>query len=179
MEPSRALANLKVEGVGELITFSALVGETAAPQILRPIFERGAEQFADAIKAETPSYTGAMRNSVQAVLARNSKIAAAYATFDVKQAIEDRNRVRRVPVVNKARYPFIVIAGSAPHTIKGQNGKALLISGGEYLETVEHPGFKPNPIVDRAFKRVRGSVENSVSQEVAREFLALKARYNA
>lgn len=177
------MANIRIDGVSEVIQFCALVGDTAGPQILRPILERGAEVFAAAVREEAPKDTGALGQSVQAVLARNAGVARAYTTFDVDQAISQRNAKRsgsgRSPVENRDRYPFIVIAGTHPHVIRARRGGVLLLAGGQFASEVQHGGSDPNPFVDRAFRSARAAVAEQVTGEIAQEFLKLKARYNA
>jgi hypothetical protein len=176
-------ATIKVQNVSEVIQFCAKVGETGGPAVLRPILERGAETFAAAVRAEVPVDTGAMRDAVQAVLARNESIAKAYTTFDVARAIDERNAKRkssnRAQVDNKARYPFMVLAGTGPHVIRARNGKALLIAGGKLLKEVQHPGAGSRPAVDRAFRAARSRVADQLERDTAAAFLELKARYGA
>lgn len=177
------MANQKIEGVTEVIQFCAKIGETAAPDILRPILDRGAEIYAAEVRKETPSDTGAMAKSVHAVLATNPRVARAYATFDIEHAIKERNRVRvarkHAPVENDARYVFIVMAGSGPHQIKARKAKTLLLSSGGHRDEVNHPGTKANPVMDRAFRQAKDRVVSQVTKEIADEFLKLKAQYNA
>lgn len=175
-------ARLKIDGVSDVIQFLAAVGDTGGPAILRPILEDGARVMAQAIKAEAPVETGALRSAVTTSLASNPSKAIAYTTWDIDKALKARNQARtgrgRSPVGNKARYPFIVLAGSGPHRIVAK-GKPLLLAGGHFAREVQHPGIPSNPFVDRAFRRERSRVESLLSSRIAIEFEKLKARYGA
>lgn len=181
------MSAIKIQGIAEFTRLCLLIGEAAGASVLRPIIKRGADRFAESVKAEAAASrdTGATIESVEAHLVRNQSIAAGYATVDAKRAVQLRNRARqargRSPVDNDARYPFIVAAGSGPHLIVARNGKALLLGGAarnRAVRAVQHPGFTGTNFFAAGVRAVRSEVKKQLEDEVRQEFLKLAARYN-
>lgn len=178
------MSAIRVEGIAEFTALCARVGDAVGPRALRPIILRGAERFREAVKAAaTPaSDTGATVETVEAHLVQREDIAAGYTSVDAKRAVELRNRARQARgqalVDNKARYPFIVAAGSTGHTIAARNKRFLAIPGAHPVRSVKHPGFTGSDFFARGVRSVRGAVKSQLETEVRHEIVTLARRYN-
>lgn len=128
-----------------------------------------------------PRDTGALQETIVAQLVRNQNVAAGYTTVRAKAAMELRNERRqqkgRAAIENRARYPFILAAGSKPHVIRAKNGKALLVAGKNPVSEVQHPGTAPNDYFARGTRSAMPRAKSFAESEVRYEFEKLKAEY--
>lgn len=120
-----------------------------------------------------------------AKLVQNTSVAGGYASIDFARTRELRNQRRKArgkkPVVNKARYPFIVSEGAEPHRITARNGRGLLIGDREtkntIIESVFHPGFPGSNFFSIGVRNVRSSVRSQLVREIKAEFIELARRF--
>ena len=62
-----------------------------------------------------------------------------------------------------APYFIYVIEGTRPHIIRAKYKKALKVPGYGIFKSVQHPGTKANPFVDRAFTKMDGKIRERVN----------------
>lgn len=121
-----------------------------APGIVRSELEAGTRDATDAtrdaIRAETPTRTGALRGSI---VSRFSAVGSA--SFRGEVAVLNPG----------ARYGRFVNEGTRAHLIRPRYREALrFVSGGRtvFARSVRHPGTRPNPFWERGIARARPRV---------------------
>lgn len=62
-----------------------------------------------------------------------------------------------------APYVYIVLDGSGPHKIYPKNKKALRVPGYGVFKSVQHPGTKSNPFVDKGADKAMNDIERKVN----------------
>lgn len=85
----------------------------------------------------------------------------------------------RTIVTSSAPYTKYVIGGTRPHMIYPRNARALSFTiGGRrvFASRVQHPGTKPNPFHERAFKKAGGLVQGVLRKIGARVVSELAGR---
>jgi hypothetical protein len=95
------------------------------------------------IKNEAPRKTGRLKSSVQ------------------KQKFGSRGLV----FVSKAiaPYAFYVLEGTKPHKIVAKHKGALRVPGFGVFKSVQHPGTKANPFVDKGAQRAQGEIQQKIN----------------
>lgn len=143
-------ANVEITGLKELYDLLQDLPTKVEKNVMRGALRRGQNVFRDAAKSLITDRTGALSKSVR---------------IRFKTKSEKRGWVRSHLIAGDkdAYYAHIVEFGSAsyytgkgksigrPYTIKGRNGKALLIAGGNPVSSVTHPGARPKPFMRPAF----------------------------
>lgn len=94
------------------------------------------------ITNEAPRKTGKLKASVQ------------------KQTFGSRGLV----FVSKAIAPhaFFVLEGTRPHKIVAKHKKALKVPGFGVFKSVQHPGTKANPFVDKGAAKAQGDIQRKI-----------------
>ena len=94
------------------------------------------------ISNEAPRKTGKLKASVQ------------------KQTFGSRGLV----FVSKAIAPhaFFVLEGTRPHKIVAKHKKALNVPGFGVFKSVQHPGTKANPFVDKGAAKAQGDIQRKI-----------------
>jgi HK97 gp10 family phage protein len=143
-------ANVQIDGLKELYALLQDLPTKVEKNVMRGALRRGQTVFRDAAKALITDRTGALSKSVR---------------IRFKTKSEKRGWIRSHLIAGSkdAYYAHIVEFGSAsyytgkgktvgkPYTIKGKNGRALLIAGGNPVSSVTHPGARPKPFMRPAF----------------------------
>jgi hypothetical protein len=95
------------------------------------------------IQAEAPRKTGKLKASVQ------------------KQTYGSRGLV----FLSKAVAPHwvYVIFGTRAHIIRAKHKKALKVPGFGVFKSVQHPGTKANPFVDKGAQRAEGEIQQKIN----------------
>jgi HK97 gp10 family phage protein len=127
------MADSNIIGGRELDAALQSLSVKVEKNILRSALRQGANQFKEAIQANIPVDSGALRRSVR--VTTNSKKGRVTAS---------------VKIGNKtAWYGAMVEFGTRPHKITA-NGGALVI-GTHRVASVDHPGSRPKPFARPAF----------------------------
>lgn len=63
-----------------------------------------------------------------------------------------------------APYAFYVLEGTRPHKIVPKYKKALKVPGVGVFKSVQHPGTKANPFVDKGVSNARGDIQRKVNE---------------
>lgn len=72
---------------------------------------------------------------------------------------------RGLVFVSKAIAPhaFYVLEGTRPHKIVAKHKKALKIPGFGVFKSVQHPGTKANPFVDKGAAKAQGEIQQKIN----------------
>ena len=107
-----------------------------------------------AIKAETPVRTGKLQKSTH----HRISMAGTDQVLEISQNAKTYHGVS---------YGIFVREGTKPHEIRPRDVKALhfFIGGREvFVMKVHHPGTKPNDYPQRAYEKVSGEIDDTVSK---------------
>lgn len=87
-------------------------------------------------------------------------------TGKTKASVKKQNfGSRGIVFVSKSVAPhvFIVLEGSRPHKIVAKHKRALKVPGWGVFKSVNHPGTKPNPFVDRGAQKSQGEINHKIA----------------
>lgn len=131
---------------------------------LRDSLEAGGNVLVDSIRALAP---GSIKDLLVVKMARNPKVAIAWAGIDMKLSRKPQTKTGR-----RNRYPYIVEYGAKAHRIQAINLKALKLGGGRFSDVVDHPGFTGRGYFRRGVRAGRGRakavIESMLQQAVER-----------
>lgn len=136
---------IKVHGLAELkIKFDKLANDTKNKIARKMVFD-GAKEIEKLAKAYVPKKT---RNLLNAIKTRKRKDPNA---MIIKYVIGYTEGKR---AKYDGWYGRLVEFGTKPHRIpkKGSAPKGLKLHGGQIVSSVDHPGAKPRPWLEPAFK---------------------------
>jgi hypothetical protein len=94
------------------------------------------------------------------------KDAAPRKTGKLKAAVKKQKfGSRGLVFVSKAiaPYAFYVLEGTRPHKIVPKYKKALKVPGFGVFKSVQHPGTKANPFVDKGAAKAQGDIQRKIN----------------
>lgn len=138
-----------ISGGRQLDDFLKTLSTKVERNIMRSALRQGANAFKDAVKANIPVDSGALRRSVRvSTKAKGSRVTAS------------------LRVGNKrAWYGHMVEFGTAAHQILPKNAKALAIAG-VAVRSVDHPGAAPRPFMRPAFDSKGAAAVQAVATQI-------------
>lgn len=138
-----------IGGGRQLDDFLKTLSTKVEKNIMRSALRQGANAFKDAVKANIPVDSGALRRSVRvSTKAKGGRVTAS------------------LRVGNKrAWYGHMVEFGTRAHQILPKNAKALAVAGMP-VKSVDHPGAAPRPFMRPAFDGRSAAAVQAVAAQI-------------
>jgi HK97 gp10 family phage protein len=139
---------VEVKGLTELKAALDSMSERLAVRGMRASLRKAGRVFTDAMRPLIHS-TGGMQSKDEDVKERKHLADSLRTTTRVSK-YGDCN-ARCGPARKLAYIANFLEFGTKPHVIRATHGKALLLSGGQLVMQVDHPGAAPKPFLRPAF----------------------------
>lgn len=138
--------NFDVHGLREIRDNLLTLNQRVQNKIGRKATREGSNHIRRLIREEAPKRTGALRRSVR---------------VKVDRIQGNKGFIGSIYVGREAWYARMVEFGVHPYKIDPVTKKALKF-GGVFASSIDHPGIRANPFMQRAAQRSRQEVINTV-----------------